>query len=753
MRTLLVEDDPTSRHFLQEILIGLGYEVDAFSSAESGWQAYKDHPFPLVVLDWRMPEGEMDGLDLCRAIRKHPGGANALVIVVTVRTGRGDLQAVLDAGADDYIPKPVAPEDLKVRLRIAQSRLEDVAARSAAEYRLDSVIANAPLILFTLDRGGIFTFAQGRGLAALRLTPEELVGQSVFDIARGNPDLPAHVNRAIGGEVFTAEVDIAGVTLDSWFAPLPEELGTMIVATDVSRRKQIEQELREEEERFRRFVEAAFEGIVLVAARRVMDCNSQAAKMFGYTVAEAVGKRVTDFLHPRDRSRSIQFLRERRSDPFELTGVRRDGTTVQIEIRMRPMAYHGREILVAAIQDVTSKRRSDDEYHKLEEQIRQAQKIESLGVLAGGIAHDFNNLLMGVLGNASLALMDLPTDSPTTRHIHQIESAAQRAADLTNQMLAFSGKGKFVVTRINLTDLVNEMSTLFETMVTKKIRLQYRLDSDLPEISGDPSQMKQILLNLITNATDAAGDSSGIIRIRTGVRTVTEEAHGSSHVAGNLTAGTQVYVEVRDAGCGMDEPTLARVFDPFFTTKFTGRGLGMAAVLGIVRGHSGAIRIASQPGQGTTVAVMFPPAVLSGLQPTQPRPAPDPGADHDRPTVLVVDDEHTVLTVTSQMLQRSGYSVVTAENGRRALELFEAHAAEVGAVLLDLTMPDLNGDQVFAKMRVIDPNARVILMSGYSEQEATNQFRGEGLVGFLQKPFTPATLNECVDGAVRGRAS
>jgi len=753
MRTLLVEDDPTSRQFLQEILVGLGHEVETHSSAQSAWEAYQDGPFPLVVLDWRMPTGQIDGLDLCRLIRKHPGGSSALVLVVTVRTERGDLEAVLDAGADDYIPKPVAPEDLKVRLRIAQSRLEDAVARSAAEYRLDSVIANAPLILFMLDRGGIFTFAQGRGLAALRLTPEELVGQSVFDIARGNPDLPAHVSRAVGGKVFTAEVDIAGVTLDSWFAPLPGELGTMIVATDVSRRKQIEQELRDEEERFRRFVEAAFEGIVLVAARRVMDCNSQAAKMFGYTVAEAVGKRVTDFLHPRDRSRVIQFLRERRSEPFELTGVRSDGTKVQVEVRMRPLAYHGREILVAAMQDVTSKRRSDDEHRRLEEQIRQAQKLESLGVLAGGIAHDFNNLLMGVLGNASLALMDLPPDSSAERHIHQIESAAQRAADLTNQMLAFSGRGKFVVSRINLTDLVNEMSTLFQTIVSKEIRLQYRLDSDLPEIAGDPTQMRQVLVNLITNAADAVGGSAGIIRVRTGVRTVTEEAHGSSHVAGDIKAGTQVYVEVRDAGCGMDEPTLARVFDPFFTTKFTGRGLGMAAVLGIVRGHNGAIRIASQPLQGTTVAVMFPPAVIAATKTTPQQHEADAGPEQNKPTVLVVDDEQTVLSVTSEMLQRSGYSVVTAENGRRALELFEAHAAEVGAVLLDLTMPDLNGDQVFAKMRIIDPNARVILMSGYSEQEATSQFRGEGLVGFLQKPFTPATLNERVDDAVRGRAS
>ena len=228
------------------------------------------------------------------------------------------------------------------------------------------------------------------------------------------------------------------------------------------------------------------------------------------------------------------------------------------------------------------------ERKRLEEQFRQAQKLESLGVLAGGIAHDFNNLLMGVLGNASLALMDLPEQSPVSNYVTQIEKAAQRAAELTNQMLAFSGKGRFVVKRLNLSDFIKEKAQYLEDSVGANTTIQYRLDEDLPEVDGDLSQVRQIITNLVANAADAIGDAEGVIRISTGVRKVTREVMRGTLFAGEVVDGFRVYLEVRDSGIGMDNGTLARVFDPFFTTKFTGRGLGMAAVLGIVRGHKGA---------------------------------------------------------------------------------------------------------------------------------------------------------------------
>jgi PAS domain S-box-containing protein len=761
MKTLLVEDDATSRQFLQGILEAMGHQVHSFATADEAWLAFQTDRFPLVLLDWRLPEGRMDGLDLCRTIRQHPSGRRSFILVVTVRTDPGDLEAALDAGADDYIPKPVSPDALKVRLRIAQARLDDASARWTAERaladsqsRLESVISNAPIVLFLLDQNGLFTFVRGRGLEALRLNPDELVGQSVFELSRGHPALVNHVSRALTGETFTEEVELAGVTLQSWYSPLPDGEGVMIVSTDITRRKTIERDLREEEERFRRFVEAAFEGIVLVAGRRIMDCNEQAAALFGYTAHRAIGRRASDFVHPRDHRRMMQFLREQRTDPFELTGRRRDGTPVQVEVRMRPLPYHGHQILVAALQDVTAKRRAQDEHRRLEEQLRQAQKIESLGVLAGGIAHDFNNLLMGVLGNASLAAMELPPNSPAKQHIQQIESAAQRAADLTNQMLAFSGKGKFVVTRINLSNLIHDMSGLLQNHVVDGVRLQYRLAEDLPEISGDPAQIRQILINLLSNASDAVGERTGVVRLSTGTRDMTREAMSHGQVAGEIVEGPQVYVEIRDAGAGMDEPTLARIFDPFFTTKFTGRGLGMAAVLGIIRGHRGAIRIVSQPGQGTTVTVMFPPATIDQEAPRRVVTADGPTAAHiGKPLVLVVDDEQTVLSVTSQMLERSGYEVITAASGHEAIERFSERAPDVSVVLLDLTMPDLNGDEVFAKIRQVDPSARVILMSGYSEQKAAAQFRTDGLAGFLQKPFTPALLKERVGSLMQDQTA
>jgi CheY-like chemotaxis protein len=372
--------------------------------------------------------------------------------------------------------------------------------------------------------------------------------------------------------------------------------------------------------------------------------------------------------------------------------------------------------------------------------MQQMQKLESLGVLAGGIAHDFNNLLVAILGNAGLALMELPPESPARQTVLAIETAAQRAAELTRQMLAYSGKGRFVIERLNLSRIVEEMAHLLEVSVSKRAVLKYRFAPDLPAIEGDATQLRQVIMNLITNASDAIGDRSGVISISTGLMHADAAYLKTAYMDDALPEGDYVYLEVADTGLGMDEQTAERIFDPFFTTKFTGRGLGLAAVLGIVRSHRGAIKLYTEPGRGTTFKILFPtagPAVPTPEEPVEAATTAPAVA-----TILVVDDDETVRTVTRRMLEQSGYTVFQAADGAEALAIYRENQGAIDLVLLDMTMPHMDGEETFRELRRIDPRVRVLLTSGYNEQDATERFAGKGLGGFIQKPYRPQELLE-----------
>ena len=416
-------------------------------------------------------------------------------------------------------------------------------------------------------------------------------------------------------------------------------------------------------------------------------------------------------------------------------------------ITFAPVA-EGQYVNVYAI-DITERKRAEEERLSLERQVQHAQKLESLGVLAGGIAHDFNNLLMAILGNANLALYELSTHAPARENILEIEKASKRAAELAKQMLAYSGKGKFVIEPIYLGEFVKEMAHLLGISVSKKAVLKYNFADNLPTFDGDATQIRQIIMNLITNASEAIGDKSGVIALSTGAmdcdRAYLDCADEALRAGLDepLPEGLYVYFEVADTGCGMDAETIKKVFDPFFTTKFTGRGLGMAAVLGIVRGHHGAIQIYSEPGKGTTFKILFP---ASGLPEDdgkiQRLDIDEAELWHGHGTILIADDEETVCAVGKRMLNRMGFSVLTADDGNKAVEVFREHADEIGCVILDLTMPHMGGEDAFHEMRSVRPDVKVILSSGYNEQDATQRFAGSGLAGFIQKPYSMATLKE-----------
>jgi two-component system, cell cycle sensor histidine kinase and response regulator CckA len=351
---------------------------------------------------------------------------------------------------------------------------------------------------------------------------------------------------------------------------------------------------------------------------------------------------------------------------------------------------------------------------------RHVQKLESIGVLAGGIAHDFNNLLHVVLGNADLARLQLDAAAPAREYLDEVIRATQRAGELTQQLLAYSGRGAIEIRHLNLSDEVREMATLLRTAISKQATLVWELTPGLPAVTADPTQVRQVVMNLITNASDALGDSAGTITLRTGLD------------------GELVFLEVSDTGIGMDTGTLQRIFDPFFSTKFTGRGLGLAAVMGIVESHHGHVRIRSAPGEGTTFRILFPAVPDSADREPGRLTVPQ---WRGRGTVLVVEDEEGVREVVGRMLERLGFQVITAEDGIEALQRLDHHGGAMAAVLLDLSMPRMGGPEVLQQIRERRPEAPIILMSGYTEQEVASKLLGpEGAVAFLQKPFLPEDL-------------
>jgi two-component system cell cycle sensor histidine kinase/response regulator CckA len=387
--------------------------------------------------------------------------------------------------------------------------------------------------------------------------------------------------------------------------------------------------------------------------------------------------------------------------------------------------------------DVTERMHAEMEKQRLAERMQHAQKLESLGVLAGGIAHDFNNLLTPIVGNADLALMH-SNDVVLRDHIEQIQIAAHRAADLTRQMLAYAGKRPFKIGPLNLSQAVEEMARLLGASVSKKAILRYQFARDLPLIEADSAQISQVAMNLITNASDALGDGRGTIVVSTGVMDLDAQMLAGCVFDDGVEPGRFVCLEVSDTGSGMDASISARMFEPFFTTKFAGRGLGLSAVCGIMRGHKGTLRVTSRPHFGTTMRALFPVG-RSEAEPT-PQPTTTDTSWRGHGTILVVDDEKSVREVSGGMLEALGFTVIATADGEGTLAAYQQSRDSIRAVLLDMTMPTMSGEDVFVALERMNPEVKIVLCSGYTEQDTAAHLDGRNLAGYLQKPFTAGDL-------------
>jgi PAS domain S-box-containing protein len=521
--------------------------------------------------------------------------------------------------------------------------------------------------------------------------------------------------------------------------------------------RRAQEELIESRDRYTDLYDFAPVGYATVGKKGlILEANLTLAKMVCISRPELLNMPFSTFMVREDQDTYYrhrqEVLESHGRGTCRLRMLRRDSEPFWVEMDTIPTEVEaGDKIdtrLRTAIMDITERKRAEEERLSLERQVQYAQKLESLGVLAGGIAHDFNNILMAILGNVNLALDGLSPTSLVRGNLLEIEKAVKRAADLARQMLAYAGRGRFVMERIDVGELVKEMAQLLEVSISKKVVLEENFAENLPAFHGDVTQIRQTIMNLITNASEAIGDRSGVIRLSTGamycdrawLAGVNETLRAG--LGEPLPEGVYTYIEVVDTGCGMDAVTLEKIFDPFFTTKFKGRGLGLSAVLGIVHGHKGAVKIRSAVGKGTTIRVLFPATERAeGSIAIQREDDESEGNDwRGSGTVLVVDDEEMVRAVSEPMLERMGFQVLTVPDGREALKAMGEHAGEIVCMLLDLTMPVMDGKETLRQMRRLRFDTPVILCSGYNEPEATRHFLGQGLAGFLQKPFDMATL-------------
>jgi two-component system, cell cycle sensor histidine kinase and response regulator CckA len=636
----------------------------------------------------------------------------------------------------------------QVAMAIEHKRTLEALQESEERYR--TLVESVAEGIAVVDLEERFTFANPASDDIFGVPRGALVGRSLAEFTTSEQYARIQAQTALRrqGEQSAYDMEIVRpdgqvrsllVTGSPWRDQEGHISGAFGIFRDMTEYKQAAADLQASESRYRTLFEQANDAIWLINDEdQILDANPRGCDMLGYTREELLHMKISDIQAPEVRGQPGTVIKgELRRGVFEGLDVRKDGTRVPVEISTSRL--DNTNLAISVVRDITERKKAEEERQRLEAQLQHVQKLESLGVLAGGIAHDFNNLLTAVLGNADLALLDLPPYSPARESVTDIRQAAIRASELSNQMLAYSGKGHFVVGPLDLNALVQEMGDLLRASISKRATLRYDLAPDLALVLADATQMRQVVMNLITNASDALGDRDGEITLRTQVVNAQRTRLASTYLDDNLPEGLYVSLQVSDTGQGMSHETQARIFDPFFSTKFTGRGLGLAAVLGIVRGHKGAIHVESKLGQGTTFTILLPVTAEASCEPTLAAQAA-PQATPVGGTILLVDDEEDVRRVTETMLKRTGFGVLAAADGLEAVSILQARNGDVDAVILDMTMPRMNGNETLAALRRIRADIPVLVASGYSEQQAQEHFGNQTPDGFVQKPFQIATL-------------
>lgn len=520
----------------------------------------------------------------------------------------------------------------------------------------------------------------------------------------------------------------------------------------------------EVDERFRALVTSAPDALIMVDLNgRIELFNSRAEALFGYSAGEALGKPLELLIPPRHRRAHVdccrQFILEtgelgrRMARDLKPTALRRDGTEFPVEISLSRIGGKSDPRVVASVRDISARIQLEEERSKIRTQGQHAQKLESLGTLAGGIAHDLNNMLAAVLNYSNLALSRLRDDPLAAEPIEESRRVVATMAALCNHLTEFAGNGAVSMEPVDLSRAVEDTKSLLSSVVSKKAELRFDLNGELPLVYADIAQLRQILVNLVVNASESLENQQGRIDVRTGLLLPDDGLHSEVYLADSLPDGPCVFVEVSDTGCGMDADTEDRLFDPFFSTKAEGRGLGMSVVLGIVRAHGGACRVKTHPGRGTGISLFLPPgSEQASASVPETRERAEPRRMRGQ-TILFVEDEGTVRDSGCLLLQENGFTVLVASDGHDACRVFAERSGEIDLVLLDVAMPGLGGEEVSRELHRIQPDVRIILMSGSPRAVALQGFDDLEPADFIQKPYELPTLLEKIEAVIRATAS
>ena len=593
--------------------------------------------------------------------------------------------------------------------------------------------------------------------AMLRLTGfrrEELIGEEAFNLC--HPDDRASAKAGIA-EMFRTNVsqriryrrlhkDGCYYWMESHIVPIPIKEGEspkfLSVVRDITRNVETEQNLQKQEAQYRNVLNSLPDVVCRLDREGcILYISSSIERETGQIASQLVGQRLATLSrnpeHLKKWMDGIAAVFEKRTvQEFEFTFDTPRGERIYHTRLVPEISEKDVENVLSIAQDVTDSRIAISQKLMLERRLQEGQRMESLGVLAGGIAHDFNNLLMSVMGYSELALNALPEIHPAREHLEQVGLAARRAADLTKQMLAFAGKRKYAPKAVNLNSMVKEISKLLKISIARNSILDIELAEDLPMLEGEATQLRQIIMNLVINASEALNGEPGTISIRTGTQSLTERDLQTMRVGSNIESGEYLMLSVKDTGTGMTEETLARIFEPFYTTKFTGRGLGLAAAVGIIEGHQGAMQVVSQLEKGTEFLLFLP----ISKEEEEEVFLPEPPTEATGGRILIVDDEEPVRNVAAQMLEAGDYSTMAASGVEEAIGILEREGTQFDALLLDFLMPDGGGTRVAERAREVAPDLPILLMSGYNGNEVLPETETWRDVVFLQKPFTLKSL-------------
>ena len=628
---------------------------------------------------------------------------------------------------------------------IAERKRAELELRES-ESRLRTVMENTPVVLFALDRGGVFTLSEGRGLLALGLKPGEVVGRSVFEVYRDAPSVLEGVRRALAGEAFTTVTNVDGIVFEIWYYPVRNErnelIGTTGVATDITERKRIERAVEQAATEWRAAMDASQDVIYLLDLnRRLMRANKSFYTMTGRTPETAVGRHIAEIIHPHGETvlcPACQAQEEKR-DAFIIMEVDNPdnpaGRPIEITVKIVRDKQEQPISILMTMHDLTHERKVQEEKSKLEAQLHQAQKLEAVGQLAGGIAHDFNNMLTAIIGYATLLSFKVENDSSLKSFATQILSIAEKSADLTRQLLTFSRKQVISPKQIDLNELIKGTEKLLHRVIGEDVELKTQLVDKTVTVMVDPGQIEQVLMNLCTNARDAM-PNGGLLSIST------ETKYLDANYAKTYDLekpGLYVLLTVTDSGVGMDEQTRQKIFEPFFTTKEFGKGtgLGLSIVYGIIKQHNGHITEYSEPGMGTTFKIYLP---LVKAKSEEPKAAVAITPKGGNETILVTEDNKEVRALTKAVLEEFGYKVIEAVDGEDGINKFIANKDTIQLVMLDVVMPKKSGKEASIAIKKIQPDVKILFTSGYTADIIQRKDILDEEADFVTKPVTPHEL-------------